>query len=140
MSAAAQPRTLSQLIRYGFIGAATNGIGYALYYGITALGADPKITMSCMYLIGATASFFGNKKLTFAHAGGTLSAGVRYVIAHAVGYGTQLTLFTLLVDYAGYPHALVQAAAMFVVAAVLFVLFKFFVFPTPSVDDQTNPA
>lgn len=127
-----------QLIRYGIIGLTTNLVGYGIYLLITTLGADPKLTMTLGYIVGATIGYTGNKKLTFRHEGNWLGSTIRYAIAHSIGYGVNFLLLHYLVDVAGYPHQYVQGGAIFVVAGVLFVLFKFFVFPArpaPPVQD-----
>jgi putative flippase GtrA len=120
---------MRQILRYGIIGVATNALGYLVYLGVTSAGFDPKTTMSVFYVIGATVGFFGNKKLSFAYNGNSYTAALRYVLAHTIGYSVNLVVLTVLVDWYGYPHQYVQAGAIFVVAAVLFLLFKFYVFP-----------
>lgn len=58
-----------------------------------------------------------------------MGAGVRYVIAHCIGYLLNLSILIVFVDELGYAHQWVQAIAIFVVAAFLFLAFKVFVFP-----------
>jgi len=58
-----------------------------------------------------------------------MGAGVRYVIAHCIGYLLNLSILIVFVDKLGYAHQWVQAIAIFVVAAFLFLAFKVFVFP-----------
>jgi len=48
---------------------------------------------------------------------------------HPIGYLANLALLYVFTDRLGYPHQVVQAAAIFVVAGILFLLFRFFVFP-----------
>ncbi len=117
-----------QLFRYGLVGVASNLVGYMVYLLITYLGATPKITMSLLYGVGATIGFWGNRKLTFAYRGSLLGTGVRYIVAHSFGYFINLTILIVMVDKLGYAHQWVQAIAVFVVAAFLFLSFKFFVF------------
>lgn len=118
-----------QLTRYAFVGLASNLAGYLVYLLLTYLGTTPKLTMTALYAAGATIGFFGNRTLTFEHRGGVLSAGFRYLLAHVLGYLLNLVILVVFVDSLGYPHQAVQAVAIFVVAAMLFVLFKAFVFP-----------
>lgn len=120
--------TRLQLVRYGMVGVASNLAAYLAYLVLTHLGAPPKLAMTMLYVVGATVSFFGNRRLTFAFRGGWVGPGMRYVAAHAVGYLLNLAMLVLLVDSAGYPHHWVQAAAILVVAVYLFVAMKFFVF------------
>lgn len=121
-----------QLFKYGCIGLATNACGYLLYLWVTWLGAPPKIVMTLLYLAGATLGFLGNRQLTFAHQGNVMSASLRYMLAHTVGYFLNLAILLIFVDHSGYPHQIVQAIAIVVVAGYLFVAFKLFVFRNPS--------
>ena len=131
--------SVSQLFRYGIVGLASNALGYMVYLLITYLGASPKITMTLLYAVGATVGFWGNRKLTFAHEGSVLGAGVRYLIAHCFGYCINLAILLVGVDQLGYAHQWVQAVAIFVVAAFLFITFKFFVFPDMNVSNKGQP-
>lgn len=125
-------KTLRQLFRFGVIGLLQNGIGYGLYLILTLAGLPPKPTMTVLYLVGATASFLANRRFTFGHTGKLTHAGIRFMLAHLGGYLINLLLLWWLVDQNGYPHQWVQASAIFVVAAYLFVSFRFFVFPAKS--------
>ncbi len=117
-----------QLLRYGFMGAAINLAGYLLFLALVYVGIDPKVAISFQYPAGATMGFFGHR-WTFAHGGERAGALARYVLAHACGYLINLALLVVFVDRLGYPHQWVQAAAVFIVAALLFVAFRLFVFP-----------
>ncbi len=121
-------RSLCQLIRYGIVGVAQNAVGYGIYLFCTWLGADPKLVVGVSYPLAMLVSFLGNKKYTFAHKGGTAGAGGRFLLAHACSYGINLGMLYLCVDRFGYPHQLVQLAAIFVCAAFLFLTLKFYVF------------
>ena len=131
--------SVSQLFRYAIVGLANNIAGYMVYLLITYLGATPKISMTLLYTVGATVGFWGNRRLTFAHQGSVLGAGVRYLIAHCFGYLINLAILIVLVDQLGYAHQWVQAIAIFVVAAFLFLAFKFFVFPDRDVSNKEQP-
>ena len=124
---------MRQLFRYGLVGVASNAIAYATYLLITSFGVSPKASMTIVYVIGATVGFLGNRTLTFAHQGSVLGAGIRYVIAHSFGYALNLSILIVMVDRLGYAHQLVQAFAILVVAAFLFLAFKFFVFTNDEV-------
>ena len=118
-----------QLARYGLVGLASNAAGYLVYLALTATGLAPRYAMSLLYTVGALAGFFGNRRLTFSHRGSVMSSGLRYALAHLGGYALNLFLLTLFAERLHYPHQAVQAAAVFVVAAYLFVTFRLFVFP-----------
>ena len=57
-------------------------------------------------------------------------SAVRYCVAHLCGYGLNFALLYILVDRLDYPHQWIQAGAIFVVAAFLFICFYFLVFPS----------
>lgn len=120
---------VTQLFRYGLVGLLSNAVGYLIYLALTYLGGTPKLTMTLLYGIGATVGFFGNRSLTFEYQGSLLGAGVRYVIAHCIGYLLNLSILIVFVDKLGFAHEWVQAIAILSVAALLFLAFKVFVFP-----------
>ena len=119
---------LKQLVRYGVVGVLNTLWAYLLYLLLTWLWLDPKIAVSILYPIGALTGYFAHAKYSFSYRGGKSKALFRFVVAHLVGYTANVTMLYLLVDVCGYPHQLVQALAIFVVAGVLFVLFRYFVF------------
>ena len=121
-------KTIVQLFRYGIVGLCSNGIGYCCYLLITWLGLEPKVAMTLLYGVGALVSFFCNRSFTFSHKGGLRSAGLRYMMAHLMGYGINYAFLFFFVDQLGYAHEIVQAVAVFVVAFFLFISFKLFVF------------
>jgi putative flippase GtrA len=123
------PRPKRPLVRYALVGLASNLAGYLLYLAATAAGLGPKTAMTLLYLAGAGAGFFGNRRWSFAHQGRPGPALLRYAAAHAVGYGANLALLTVFSDQLGFPHQWVQGAAIFVVAGILFLLFRSWVFP-----------
>lgn len=119
---------MPQLVRYSLVGVATNLLMYFVYLLITHLGVGPKVTMSLVYLIGASFGFIGNKTWAFSHKGGMPGAALRYAIAHLFGYFLNFLILFIFVDRLGYAHQWVQAAAIAVVAVFLFIVFKYFVF------------
>ncbi len=128
-------RTVSQLVRYGFIGATTNLLGYLIYLVLTWRWLDPKATVTLIYPIGVLLGYYGHARYTFQ---ATTSGGKtirRYLIAYGVGYTLNLAMLALFSDFFGYPHQFVQAVAIFVVAGVLFLLLRYFVFRRVSMVD-----
>jgi len=120
---------LSQLIRYGVVGLLTNLAGYGIYLLLTWLWLEPKLAVTLLYPVGVIAGYFGHARYSFSYQGRATSGMSRYFIAHAIGYGVNVSLLYVFSDVLRYPHQAVQAAAIFIVAAILFLLFKFFVFP-----------
>lgn len=125
----------NQLVRYGIVGIASNASIYVLYLVITWLGVGPKLAMTALYLLGVTQSFVFNKKWSFRFSGSTAPALVRYLIAYAIGYGVNLTALMLFVDQLGLPHQPVQGVMIVVIASLLFLAQRYWVFPQTSRTD-----
>lgn len=128
----AGPRMIDQLVRYGLVGVASNLAGYLVYLSLTAFVLPPKLTMTLLYATGALISFFGNRRFTFRYQGSLFKASVAYAGVHFFGWALNYALLYIFSDRLGYPHQLVQAIAIFVVAAYLFVAMRHFVFPPNS--------
>ncbi len=121
-----------QLLRYAVVGVASNLLCYALYLGLTWLGMNPKLAMSILYGLGVLQTFFANKQWTFEHGGAKGAVFYRYCTAYGLGYVFNLAVLYLLVDRMGYPHQLIQAGMIVVLAACLFLAQKFWVFRAPA--------
>jgi putative flippase GtrA len=130
-------QALAQLVRYGFVGLASNLFGYLLYLGLTQLGLGPKLAMTLLYFVGVLQTFVFNKKWSFRFNGAATPALVRYATVYAVGYVVNLSVLMLLVDQMGLPHQWVQGAMIIVVAALLFLAQRYWVFPATI---RGNPA
>jgi putative flippase GtrA len=121
--------TVGQVVRYGVVGVLSNLLGYLIYLLVTWLWLDPKMAVTLLYPIGVVISYFGHARYSFAYTGRTAHGIVRYTIAHLVGYGVNISMLYLFSDQLAYPHPLIQAIAIFVVAGILFLLFRYYVFP-----------
>lgn len=121
--------TLWQLFRFGVVGVLNNLLGYLIYLLVTWLWLEPKVAVTLMYPIGVAMSYFGHARYSFGYQGRTSQALLRFVLAHLAGYGANMAMLYVFSDQLGYPHQVVQAVAIFAVAAILFVLFRVFVFP-----------
>jgi len=116
-------------VRYGIVGVLSNLIGYLIYLGVTAAGLEPKLAIAILYPTGVIGAYFGHTRYSFSHQGPIAERFPRYMLAHAIGYGTNLLLMLILHDHFSVPHELTQAIAIVVVALVLYLLMKFLVFP-----------
>ncbi len=117
-----------QALRFALVGLASNAVLYILYLAMTASGVGHKTAMSLAYLIGVAQTFLFNKRWTFDHEGRHASALLRYMSVYAGGYVANLLVLAWLVDDLGYPHQIVQGAMILILAAVFFLLQKFWVF------------
>lgn len=126
-----------QLIRYVIVGVLSNLVGYLIYIGVTWFGVEPKITVSLLYPIAVLVAYFGHVRFTFADSENPSGGVFRYIFAHVVGFIMNLSLLYTLHDLMGFPHQFVQLLAIFLVAGVLFLLFKYYVFPVQQVRKQS---
>lgn len=131
-------QTVDRFLRYALVGVATNLIGYTVYLLVTFIGLGPKLTMTLLYAVGASVGFLGNRQWAFRHEGDIRHSGFGYLLCHAGGYAINFTLLDLFVDRLGFPHQLVQAAAVFVVAVYLFLALNLIVFRTEKPSGTTE--
>lgn len=119
----------------------SNFLLYVLYLVLTGIGFGIKQAMSLLYLIGMLQGFAFNKRWSFRYRGQSAPALSRYVAAYGLGYLVNLTGLMLFVDFLGLPHQLIQGLLIVIVAVLMFLLQKFWVFtthpPTPAFQ-ETN--
>jgi putative flippase GtrA len=119
-------------IRYAVVGITSNGVSYLLYLLATWIGVGPKVAMTGVYALSVLQTFFFNKRWSFRFDGAAAPALVRYAVAYAVGYVVNLLALLLLVDQARLPHQLIQGVMILVVAVMLFMAQRYWVFPQAS--------
>lgn len=119
---------LRQFFTYALIGGVINVLGYAIYLFLAYLWGAPKSVMTVLYFVGASVGFLANRRFTFRHDGGIGVTGVRYLLAQVAGYLLNLVLLLLFVDWLEFPHQIIQAIAIIVVAIFLFLVLRVFVF------------
>ena len=121
-------QTVFQFLRYALVGLVSNTIGYLLYLFLTTVGFGPKLTMSILYLGGVLQTFVFNKKWTFNNHGKLNVTLFRYISIYGIGYLINFAALIIFVDRLGYPHQLVQALIIPILALILFTLQKLWVF------------
>jgi len=92
----------------------------------------PKTAMSVLYVTGVLQTYFFNRQWTFRHQGNAGASLIRYVTAYTLGYFVNLVALMGLVDHIGLPHQAVQAGMIISIAALLFLLQRYWVFPNTS--------
>ena len=122
---------LRQFLRFAVVGLASNALGFCWYLLLTWLGVGPKTAMSLLFLIGTLQTFVFNKRWSFQFDGPNRHVFLRYLSVYGLGYLVNLAMLMWLVDYAGYPHVLIQAVMIVVVAILMFILQKYWVFAKP---------
>ena len=127
--------------RFLAVSALSNGLGYCAYLIIVRLGAGPKLSMTFVYGVCTLLGFYGNRAWAFEHTGRAGASFIRYGLVYLAGYGMDWLILHAFVDGLGYPHQLVQAAAVCVLAAYFFLALKFFVFRhQPAAKPQFSPS
>lgn len=134
------PSFTASFVRYVLVGIATNSIGYLIYLLLTTAGLEPKVTMSMLYIFGAAIGYLGNRRWAFQHSGSIWRSSTGYFIFHLGGYLINLGLLYLFVDRLSYPHQVVQACAIIIVAAYLFTALRVIVFNDPKKDCQVRSS
>ena len=130
-------KSVTQLVRYGLVGVSSNICLYLLYLLATRVGAGHKTAMTAVYALGIAVTFLLNRRWTFQHNAGCSGALGRYLASYAIGYVVNFFGLFVFVDRLGFAHQLVQGLMVFVVAGLLFVLMKFWVFPEQCILTET---
>ena len=123
-----------EFIRFGVVGFASNLLLYLVYLGLTKIGLRHKFAMSILYVVGVLQTFFFNKKWTFIHYGHKMVTFMRYISLFAFGYLINLAVLIVMVDQLGYSHERVQGVTVLVLAVLLFVLQKAWVFRSQGIN------
>ncbi|MGA3086642.1 MAG: GtrA family protein [Thermodesulfobacteriota bacterium] len=119
-----------EFVRYAVVGAATNVFGFLLYVLFTTLGVSPVLTISIFYPIHIGLAFYFNKKWTFIHKERISTSAVRYLMAYIGCYVLNVAVLKFFNGYLGYSHLVVQAIAVVIIALLLFLVQKHWVFRT----------
>jgi putative flippase GtrA len=121
-------KSFRQLVRYGLVGLGINAALYSCFLLFVFFGVEPKIAMSIVYVIGLGVGFYGHRKLTFSHTENCRRAIGRFLVAHIGGYAINFFLLVVFVDHMHLSHALIQGLSILIVAAYLFIAFKYWAF------------
>ncbi len=105
-----------------------NGCGFLIYALITTLGVSPVLTISIFYPIYIGLAFYLNKKWSFNHKGRLSTSAVRYLIAYIGCYLSNAAALKFFSGYLGYSHLIVQAITIMIMAFLLFLIQKYWVF------------
>jgi putative flippase GtrA len=117
-------------IRYALVGSGSNLAGFLLYALFITIGISPILTISIFYPIYIGLTFYLNKEWSFGHTGSIPASAVKYVIAYAGCYVINVVALKFFSGYLGYSPLIVQAIAAVVIALLLFLAQKFWVFRT----------
>lgn len=127
-----------QLLRYVVVGVATNLLLYGCFLVLLHAGWAYLAAMSVSYAVGIALAFVAQRSWTFAHQGARGMAAARFVACYGLGYLLNLAGLRLLVGGGLLGPAAAQAVMIVIVALVLFVLQKVWVFRAPR--DVLSPS
>ena len=119
-----------QFAIYAIIGLTTNGLSFLVFAVLTWMGLTPECAISIIYPVQITFAFILNKAWTFSHEGRISTSAVRYLIAYIGCYVLNVTVLKFFSVYLGFSHLVVQAIAILVIALLLFLAQKYWVFRT----------
>jgi putative flippase GtrA len=125
-----------QFTRWLIVGVTTNVALYVAYLALTRSLLTPKVAMTVVYATGVIIGFIANRSWSFGHTGPARSAFLRYVAAYVLGYVVNWLGLHVGIAVLGVPHEIVQAVMILVVAAMTFVLQKYYVFAAPADRDS----
>jgi putative flippase GtrA len=117
-----------QFLRFAIVGLGSNVALYAGYLLATSLGMGHKTAMTLLYPAGILGTFLLNRSWTFRRRSTSKRALISYIGIYAFGYLINFLGLYLFVDQVGYPHQIVQGILIIVVAILLFLLQRFWVF------------
>lgn len=118
----------SQLLRFLIIAVFSNAFLYLIYIVLTGFGLDYKTAMTLLFVLGTLQTFLANKRWTFSHQGLPGLAFLKYASVYCFAYLINFLALVVLVDYQNIPHQIVQAGTIPILAVMLFLLQKFWVF------------
>ena len=129
-----------QALSFALVGLFVNAALYAGYLVLTNASVGPLTAMTTTYASGVVLGFILNRRFTFGFDGDGNSAFVRYIGAYLLGYLINFAGLWLLAGRWGIPHEIVQFGMVFGVAALLFLLQKYWVFPDRATYDSSPLA
>ncbi len=118
-----------QLLRFALVGLGSNAVLYLAYLLLTEIGLGHKTAMTLLYILGVLQTFVFNRRWTFRHQGRMPKALLRYLASYGFSYFFNLAMLIIMVDILGLPHQIVQGILILIIAGLLFLLQKYWVFP-----------
>lgn len=117
------------LTRYSLVGVINTLVGYAVIFGCLLAGFSGVMANIAGYAIGLLCSFVLNRHYVFG-ARGAVSGGeiVKFAIAFAAAYGTNLTVLMAAQSVLGDGHPLAQIPAIVSYSLIFFIVSHTFVF------------
>jgi putative flippase GtrA len=118
----------AEVLRFSIVGLMSNAALYLLYLLCTGVGFGHKTAMTILFVIGTIQTFTLNKNWTFQYQGFNKSILAKYMLIYSGAYITNLLGLMFFVDYLHLPDEIVQGVMIFLVAVLLFLLQRYWVF------------
>ena len=118
----------AEALRFCIVGLISNAALYLLYLLFTGVGFGHKTAMSILFVIGTIQTFTLNKNWTFQYQEFNKPVLAKYILIYGGAYITNLLGLMFFVDYLKLPHAIVQGVMILLVAVLVFLLQRHWVF------------
>ena len=120
--------TISQLARFGVVGASNTVLSFVVYALALRTGVRYLPAGAGAFAAGGINGFLLNRAWTFGDRGPVLRAGSRYAVVQAVALVANLVLLRIAVAGLGVPHLAAQVVAIGPATLVCFALSRLWVF------------
>ena len=117
-----------QFMRYAVVGLISNVSLYLAYLLLTSHGLGHKTTMSLLYVVGITQTFHFNRRWSFQHDSVSGRLFARYAGLYLLAWIFNWAALAYLVDALGLPHQWVQGVLILLIAGVLFLAQRTWIF------------
>lgn len=124
----AEYRHYPEMSRFLIAGVVSNGLGYLLFlFALYVLGMGHKTAFTILFAIGMATNFLINRNWTFGSRGSISLGMLKYIIVYISGYGFNILILAIFVDYLDYSPAWVQLVSFGFLAAYYFLTNKFYI-------------
>jgi putative flippase GtrA len=101
---------------------------FSIYLLLTHYGLDYKISSSLLFALGTLQTFIFNRRWTFNFKEKRFTSFIRYFFAYFFCYWINILSLIIAVEYFEFPHQITQAILILVIAFILFLMQKYWVF------------
>jgi putative flippase GtrA len=121
-----------QVIRYGLVGALTNGLAFFGYLVLVSFKLTPEISAFLLYIIAAVTGYFANYRWTFNSNEIHRKAMPKFLFSHLIGATSQYAIIAIVHRGLRLPHQLAQIISLGCVSILLYLLLNIYVFSPAS--------
>jgi putative flippase GtrA len=118
----------NRILRFLSSGVANTLAGFAVIFGLMALGVGPIMANVAGYATGLALSFVLSRRFVFSSAGTLHSEAMRFLLAFFAAFAVNLTVLQLLVGALNLQPYVAQVVSAAAYTLVMYVLSRWFVF------------